>query len=56
MNKDIALICSILVFLTGCADTHQIIKLGDNNFSNLKTSDSVYISVSKDGVYNFKFY
>ncbi len=44
------IILGIVVFLTGCADSHQLLRTG-GAFIKLDLSMSVYISISRDGKY-----
>lgn len=44
------LILGIVVFLTGCADSHQLLRTGSASVK-LDVSKSVYISIPRDGKY-----
>lgn len=56
MKKIIAISFIFIISLVGCADTHQIVKLDNNNFTKLKSNHSIYISVPKDGAYGNNYY
>ena len=52
------LFCLLLMFilLTGCADTHSLIRQNQGDVTKLSTSDSFYIAVNIDGVYGDEKY
>ena len=56
MRKFIAITFIAIISLTGCADTHQIVRLGSNDFTKLNSNDGIYIAVPKDGSYGDKYY
>lgn len=45
-----------MALLFGCADTHQLVRQVNAGNTKLTASDSIYISVSRDGVYGEDVY
>lgn len=43
-------------FLTGCADSHQLMRQGEGSPAKLTSQDSVYIAISQDGIYGDENY
>ncbi len=50
----VVLLAGIIVL--GCADSHQLVRNGMASNAKLKRSDSIYIAVSKDGLYGSRTY
>lgn len=52
MHKEIMLAAVLAVsMLSGCADTHEFLRYGHSEIPQLTSNDSVYIAVSRDGIY-----
>jgi hypothetical protein len=46
----------VVTALSACADTHEFLRYGNSEVPRLTSSDSVYVAVSRDGVYGSKTY
>jgi hypothetical protein len=46
----------VVIALSACADTHQFHRYGNSEVPRFTSNDSVYIGVSRDGVYGSKTY
>lgn len=46
----------LLALLTGCADSHQIVRQPGTTTTKLKPNDAIYISVPRDGAYGNEQY
>jgi len=45
-----------IAFLSGCADSHQLVRVGEGLSTSLEETDNIYISIPKDGKYGDKNY
>ena len=55
-TKNQLLLLIFVLVLVSCADTYQLIRQGNNADARLSASDSLYIGVSRDGVYGRQTY
>lgn len=51
-----AAIVFVMMFLGGCADSHQLIKSNESAVTRLSPSDAIFIGVPEDGVYGTSVY
>lgn len=56
MKWKIVLIMFTVSVVNGCADTHQLVRLGESTGAHLSPNASVYIAVPQDGVYGDEKY
>ena len=56
LSYKLCMAVSALTLLVGCADTHQLVRQGNSNNIKLSASDSVYVAISRDGVYGDNVY
>lgn len=50
------LVTVTILMLVGCADTHQLIRGASSPGGRLSTSDPVFISIPRDGIYGANTY
>jgi len=50
------LILGFIAFLSGCADSHQLVRIGEEQPISLEKINNLYISIPQDGKYAKKHY